>query len=697
MNSIQFQYPTWYLLLCLLLGLAYALFLYFRETKFNESAKWVKPTLAILRTLAVAAIAALLLSPFVKSIKEDQQDPIVIIAQDQSGSIASEMNAESLGQYKNDMAALRNSISAKYQVEDIVFGDDINTGTLDSFPAQVSNLSKLMRYINDTYADQNVGAVVLATDGIYNEGRNPIYEKTNLTAPFYNVALGDTTRKKDILIRNVYHNKIAYLGDKFSIQVDIQAINANGSNATLRVQKVAGKKVIDTQRIPITSQDFFTTKEVIIEANQTGNVKYRISVTGVNGEASSGNNYKDIYIEVLDARQKILILANAPHPDLGALRTLIENNKNYEVSIHYPDGDDYNILDFSTVILHNLPSRLHPITAELSQLKNRKTSTWYILGAQTDMPSVMDAQSIVSLSAGNNALEEIQATVVPSFAQFTITDDLSRKISQFPPLVAPFGNYKMGATAQSLLHQSINKVATDYPMLAFSNSEGSRQAVLVGEGIWKWRLFDYLKYDQALLTQELVNKTVQYLSVKDDKRKFRASASKNIYKENENIVFDAQLYNNNYELINDPEVSITVKDESGKEYPYVLNRSNGYYSIDAGRYAPGNYTFSAKTKLSDQSYTAKGGFSVQAIQLESYDLTARHGILHALSDKFGGNTYLPNQISQLGNDLMSNESLKPVIYQSQKTQPIMHNKWLFFLLAGLLILEWFIRRYMGSY
>jgi len=116
-----------------------------------------------------------------------------------------------------------------------------------------------------------------------------------------------------------------------------------------------------------------------------------------------------------------------------------------------------------------------------------------------------------------------------------------------------------------------------------------------------------------------MNKTIQYLSLKDDKRKFRSASSKNIYKENESIILDAQLYNENYESINDPEVNVTVTDAAGKEYNYIMNRTQDFYA------------------------------------------------------------------------------LKPVVFQSSKTQSIMHLRWLFFVLAGLLILEWFIRRYMGSY
>ncbi|MEM9991600.1 MAG: hypothetical protein AAF738_07530 [Bacteroidota bacterium] len=36
MNNITFQYPAWYLLLCLALGIIYAVLLYYRDRTFKE-------------------------------------------------------------------------------------------------------------------------------------------------------------------------------------------------------------------------------------------------------------------------------------------------------------------------------------------------------------------------------------------------------------------------------------------------------------------------------------------------------------------------------------------------------------------------------------------------------------------------------------------------------------------------------------
>jgi hypothetical protein len=458
-----------------------------------------------------------------------------------------------------------------------------------------------------------------------------------------------------------------------------------------------GGKVLKEEVLNIKGNDYFSTQDIILEANSTGNIKYRISVQGIINEISKENNYKDIYIEVLDARQKILILANAPHPDLGAMKSLITTNKNYEVDIKYPEGNNYNINDYNVVVLHNLPSRKNKIVGDLEVIKRKNISILHIFGSQTDANAFNRIQNVIKLEGNSNSLENIQAEVDQSFSLFTTSDDIKRKLGQFPPLIAPFGKYMTEATTQSLISQNISKIKTEYPLLAFSNSEGKRQAVLTGEGIWKWRIYDYLLHDTYLVTQELINKTIQYLSLKDDKRKFRSSNTKNVYKENESLILDAQLYNENYESINDPEVNVTVTNNEGKEFNYIMNRTQDYYTLDAGRFAEGNYRYISRTNLGGKSYEDKGRFSVQSIQLENFDLTARHGVLKSLSEKYGGKMVYPNELDSLATEILESDALKPVVFQSSKTQSIMQLRWLFFLLAGMLVLEWFIRRYMGSY
>ncbi|MEL7021938.1 MAG: hypothetical protein AAGK47_10030 [Bacteroidota bacterium] len=390
MESLSFQYPTYYLFFCLLLGGIYAAFLYYRDDTFQETGGWLRALLGGLRFFVVATIATLLLSPLLKSLLTETKKPIVVLAQDVSESIVADMDSASLRKYESDFRQLTNQLSEQYDVKSYAFGSEIREGIDFEFADKVSNLSEMLDRLYDLYSNQNLGAVVLASDGIYNEGSNPVYAGTKLTAPIYTVAMGDTTPQRDVILKRVFHNKIAYLGDKFSIQVDVTAQNANATRTNLLVSKIEKGKATRLQQIPIQidRNNFFTTQEIILDANSAGVQRYRIRLSPVAEEVTTANNGKDIFVDVLDARQKILLLANSPHPDLTAIKQAVSTNKNYELTVKYASDPNPNIKAYDFVILHQLPSAAHSLTSVLKILGETNKPRMFIVGQQTNLNRV---------------------------------------------------------------------------------------------------------------------------------------------------------------------------------------------------------------------------------------------------------------------------------------------------------------------
>ena len=699
MKGLSFQYPAWFLIFCVILGLGYALGLYFRERTFRDQPAWLTWLLGILRFLMVTIASALLLSPLLSSIQTETKKPMVILAQDNSESVAAAMTEEQQQAYRQSVESLANALSDEYEFKEYSFGSEVREGIDFSFGDKVTNISEVFNDIYDLYSNQNLGAVVLATDGIYNEGSNPVYSGNKLGVPVFTVALGDTTPKRDVILKRVFHNRIAYLGDRFSVQIDVSALNCSASATTLSVSKVEGSNVRRLQDIPINidRNDFFVTQEVILDAEPAGVQRFRISLSPVPNEVSTTNNTKDIFIDVLDARQKVLILANSPHPDVTALKQSLTNNENYEVSVGYVSNFTDPIAEYDMVIMHQLPSLTNGADAIIREINNRKTPVFYIVGNQTDINRFNRVQSLVSIRAGGANSNEVQARAVPGFNLFTIGEALSGGIGIFPPLIAPFGDFSVGPNAQVLLRQRIGRIDTEYPLLILGTDNEARAGVLTAEGIWKWRLFDYLQHQNQDIFDELLGKTMQYVGLKEDKRRFRVSMDKNIFNENEPVIFDGELYNDNYELINEPDVSMKILDEDGKEYDYVFNRVNNAYTLNAGILPVGNYNFTANTVATGEPLQYSGQFTVQPIQLELFESTADHRLLQLISDQFGGSLVGPEDIASLADRIAEKETVAPVIYQSVATRSVINLKWIFFLLLTLLTAEWFLRRYFGGY
>ena len=699
MENITFQYPSYFLVLCLLLGVAYALILYFRSKTNKDWKSWLPILLGFLRVTAVTLLASLLLSPLIKSLITESKNPVVVLAQDVSESVGRSLSIEEREKYLADLQGLENTLGAQFDLKTYSFGKNLREGLDTSFSDKVTNISKLFKEVEDLYDNQNLGAIVLASDGIYNEGSSPLYGATKLGAPVFTIALGDTTPQKDLVLKRILNNNIAYLGDKFSIQVDVSARNLIGQNTTLNVSKIVDGKAQSLKRenININKNEFFTTKEFVLNADKAGIQRYRLSLTGLAGETTTRNNSKDFFIDVLDARQKILILADSPHPDISALKQSLNNNKNYEITVGYAKNYTEGVGQFNFAILHQLPSKKHSVAGIIQNLEKNKTPVLYILGEQSNIGQINKNQPLFTVSASGQNTNEVTPIVGSSFNYFTISDELRNGLRKYPPLQAPFGEYTTSSIGETLLTQKIGSVETKYPLLSIGEQGDRKIGVLAGEGIWRWRLFDYLQNENHNQFNELMSKTVQYLSLKEDKRKFRVSLPKNIFKENEPIVLDAELYNQSYELINTPEANLVIRSQNGKQYNFTFSKTVKAYELKAGILPVGNYTFTANTTWNGEKYDNSGQFSVQPIQLELFNTTADHNLLNLLSEKFGGKKYLPNQISDLGTTLANDSKLKPIIYQTSSTKSIIDFKWIALIALLLLTLEWFIRRYNGTY
>jgi len=210
-NNIQFSYPQYFLIFAVIVALLYALAMYFRSHKLKEAKSWLPSVLSFFRFSSILGILLLLLNPFIKQLTESQKDPIVVIAEDRSESIKAGLSDTELSEYLKQMDGLIEALGSKYEVKHISFGEQVRNVVKDSFLDQTSNIFEALESIDERFGDQNLGAVVLASDGIFNEGKNPVYNQLSFKAPIYSVALGDTTIKKDLFISNLLHNRIAYL------------------------------------------------------------------------------------------------------------------------------------------------------------------------------------------------------------------------------------------------------------------------------------------------------------------------------------------------------------------------------------------------------------------------------------------------------------------------------------------------------
>jgi len=691
MNIIT-EYPLWLILFCIVAGFIYSGILYYRDKKLNEFSVWIVRIMAVFRFSVVTILSFLLLSPLLKTVNREVEKPVIIVAQDNSESLVVGKDSAFIKKdYKQNLQKLIDELNNKYDVRLYSFADkvkELNATDSLTFNEKQTDISSMFDEIETRYSNRNIGAVILASDGLYNKGSNPVYSSDKIKVPVYTIALGDTTVKKDIVLLKVEHNRLAYLGNKFPMEIVVNAKQLQGKTTTLTIDK--DEKTLFSQTINFFSDAFTTTIPVLLEAKEVGLQHYKLTLSTLPEEVNTSNNIRDVFIDVLDARQKILILADAPHPDIAAIKESIEGNQNYEVESYTVDNFDKPLKKYNLVILHHLPNSHNPSSKIINELNASSIPVWDFSGSDIILKSDL---SIASVTEKTN---ESEAILEQNFPLFTISDELQKAIKSFPALVCPYGNYPNENISNVLLYQRIGIVDTKTPMFLFNSVGENKNAIFSGEGFWKWRLNDFAIHSNHNLFDELVSKTVQYLSVKADKSFFKITG-KNNFLENEPIELEAEVYNQSYELINEPEVSITISNSENKKFLYTFSKTSNAYHLNAGMMPMGEYKFEAKVKVGEKIYMQHGAFSVSALQVELTNTIADHQLLYSLAKKHDGEMVYPKDLEILTKKLNSRPDIKSVSYTQKKLSDLINLKWIFFLLLSLLTFEWFMRKRNGAY
>ncbi|MCC7302012.1 MAG: hypothetical protein IT233_05170 [Bacteroidia bacterium] len=692
--SIVVESPA-LILLCILAGAVYSGVLYFRNKSAAEIPLALRIVSAAFRFLCVAFIAFYLLDPMIKMVNRETEKPLIVVALDHSASL---INGKDSAYYKTQFPdALRkmlDDLASTYDTVTYSFGDKVRNGIDCRFGDKSTDIASLFRELDDRLSNRNVGAIILASDGIYNRGSNPLFLKTGLKCPVFTIALGDSTVRKDLILRNVAHNRYAYLGNTFPVEMFVDARQMKGSRSVLTISK--GNQIVFSETISAGSSSYVRTVSAMIEAKEPGLHRYHISLTPVEGEVNLKNNSRDIFIEVLDSRQKILILAQSPHPDVNALRSAIEINRNYEVEVSVIDQFSKGFEAYNLVILHQLPAPDAGANKKLEPLFSSSLPVLFVLGTQSDVVAHARLNAGIKIPEHKGKSNEVTLSPSEGFTLFELSADAKSFYRKYPPLTAPFGNYKSSPSCVPVFYQRIGMVNTGNPAWAFADMGGKKSGIISGEGLWKWRLFEMSEKGNTTYFDDLVSRSVQYLAVKADKSLFRVYG-KSDFLENENIELNAEVYNETYELINESEVNIEIIDEEGKKYAFTFTPTGKSYRLNAGILPPGNYHYEARTKSGDKILTARGQFSISTIHLEQVSTTADHQLLYALAKKNAGAMMYPGNMSGLPDILNAREDVKTVTYMHRKLSDLINIRWLFFMLLLLLAAEWLIRKRSGAY
>lgn len=669
-----------FIVLAAISALLIALFQYAYKVKHQR----LKYVFTALRFITIFAILLLIINP--KFEKETLFDvkPNLVVAVDNSQSV------NHLNQSKNTTSLTKQlfeseELSNKFNLSFYEFGNDINATSHDSlsFERTQTNISKVFNELDQIY-NEDISPTILISDGNQTYGYDYEHDLQSYNQPIYPVILGDTTTYSDLKIQQLNVNRYAYLKNNFPIEI-IATYNGN-SNANTQLIVSSGNSIVHRQQLRFSKNKNAITVNFTLPASRVGVNAYSARLEPLENERNIINNNKPFAVEVIDQKTNVALITDIVHPEIGMLKKSIESNEQRSISIVTPNEFINASDDFQLAILFQPNSKFRQV---FDLIESNSLNKFIITGTQTQWTFLNQIQDNFELDI-TMQYEDYQATLNPNFTTFLI-DDLD--FNSFPPLQSEFGDITFYIPTETMLYKKVNNTLTDLPLMVTFENDNKREAILLGENIWKWRSQSYLNNNSFEQFDNFIGKLVQYLS--SNKKRNRLNVEyESFYNGNGNIIISAQYFNKNYEFDSKASINIIAKNtetEVETILPFVLK--NNSYQVDLSGFSPGEYSFNVRANNGELSQS--GTFQILDYNVEQQFLNANATKLQQVATNSNGSSYFIANTSNLITDLMNDSRYATIQKSTKNVVPLIDFKYLLILIALSLASEWFLRKYNG--
>ncbi len=667
-----------YIILAALIAFGVAGYFYGYKSKLNRRLRWF---FGVLRFLTIFVLLLLLINPKFYQTSYVNVKPALAVAVDNTQSVSyldKSNNAEKLVDFLKNHEELNN----RFDLSFYAFGESLKRLDTLTFSERQTNISDPLLSLNEIYKNK-VAPFLLVTDGNQTLGTDFEFSTQNVKQPIYPVILGDTIRYKDFAITQINVNRYAYLKNEFPVEVFLIYTGETSENTTFTVRQ--GNTTVFQQNLTFNAQESSKVIEFKLPANSVGVQKYTTEISPLENEKNVDNNSKFFAVEVIDQATNVLLVSDISHPDLGALKKSITSNEQRKLIIKTPEEALEHLDDSQLVILYQPTNSFNVI---YDRLEENNQNTLIITGKNTNWTFLNARQNRYAKAAYSS--EQVQGRLNSGFALFSIEDI---GFNGFPPLETSLGDLKVNVPHDVLLSQQILGIDTENPLLFTFEENNRKEAVLDGEDIWRWRAHVFVKNKSFKPFDDFVSSLVQYLS--SDKLRSRLDVkAESFYYNSGDVKLSAQYFDQNYVFNNKASITITVKNqETEQESTFPMLLKSNFYEVNLSSLAAGEYSYTVS--VTDEALRASGNFSIIDFNVEQQFLNAQTEKLQRVSNATGGISYFVNDYSKLVEDLIQDDRYVSIQKSEQKIVTLLNWKILLFLLAFLLAVEWFSRKYNG--
>ncbi|WP_299242362.1 VWA domain-containing protein [uncultured Aquimarina sp.] len=661
-----------------IIALIIALFQYMYKAK-NKTKRNL--FFAFLRFLSIFSLLILLINPTFRKNTYYTEKPTLVVAVDNSSSIKHLNQDQQVLQFVNQIQT-NEELKKRFDIKYYSFSNDLKDTLSFGFNQKQTNISKALDNLDQIYKNSNA-PTILVTDGNQTYGRDYQFRSNAYKQQIYPIIAGDTIKVTDTKIQQLNVNRYAYLKNKFPVEV-ILTYSGN-ENINTRFEVKSGKNLIYSQPVSFSKENNSKVINFTLAASNAGVLQYNATLIPVDNEKNKVNNSKDFAVEVIDQKTNILLVSDITHPDVGAIKKSVESNERRSLTIIKPsevkDVDEYQL-----IILYQPNARFRSV---YEKIENVRKNHFTITGSKTDWIFLNKIQ--------NKYRQEITRQTEYYLPRFNtnygtfLAEDIG--FDGYPPLIGTFGEIKINFSHDVLLERNVGNITTDEPMLVTLEDNGIREAVLLGEGIWRWRAQNYLDTKNFESFDDFLGKILQYLA--SNKRKSRLNTiSESFYYGNASIKINAEYFTKNYEFDSRGSLNIVVKNKDKKTsqtIPMLLK--NNSYEADLSNLSSGNYDYTVM--VTGENISRSGSFSILDYDVEQQLLNADVTKLRQVATNTEGKTYFMNENDIFIRDLIEDQRYQAIQKSKENIVSLIDWKYLLAIIVLLLAIEWFMRKYNG--
>lgn len=683
----------WILPITLLsLGLAYAY--YYKSKQKDQWESKQRKVLMGLRASSLFLLLFLLLGLIWETIDYRKEKPLFITLIDQSSSINNYKDSAKVKQQITDFrTAFTERFGDRFELVEWAVGETARPFKTLDFEDKKTNLALGFEQIRELYFNRNIGGITLISDGNFNDGVHPMYEAERIElTPVFSLGIGDTITRRDALVRSVNSNEVAFLNNQFPIEATIDFNKMN--RGSVKVSLLHLGKVIQTQTVSCTNT-FFDQQAVTfnVTAKQKGFQRYTVQVEYKNGEFSKENNQQSCYVEVVDNKNLIVCLSSAPHPDIAAIRSILEEDEQSNVKADLIQTYSLSKERPNLVVWYENGNK--PNATLFNELKQKKIPVLLIIGPTTS-PQVIQSYNIGLRLSSNSQQEDAYPSVSKGFSAFEFTSTFTDASSIYPPLRTKFSTPNLPANAEVVLQQRVGDIVKKDPLMYLSTQQDVRMGVVLGEGLWRWKMKEYASKKNIDGFREFVQKVSQYLTVRQQKDPLRISLPKR-FNVTDNIEIKAEFYNEAMELITTPNITFSYTKKGGGKQQSEFAPFTNFYKTTIGQLEPGTYSWTAIANNKGKVHKKSGEFVIEDIAIESMDTRADFGVLNQLAQQSDGKFETLENYKRLLDVIAARKDISTMQFADSGYTSLIDWIWIFVIIILLFGTEWFLRRWWGGY